>query len=69
MSVKETLAVKLLDVQDGGALQATAQSLLGATFVCDQRLEHRPHHVELHNQRAQEGLTDIKPHTKKRKLK
>lgn len=65
MSVKEALAVKLLDVQDGGALQATAQSLLGATFVCNQRLKHRPHHIELQKERMQEGLTNIKTQSEK----
>lgn len=45
--VEEGLAVEALDVQDGGAFQAAAQSLLGATLVCDERLQHGPHHVEL----------------------
>lgn len=48
MSVKEGLAVKLLNVHDGGAFQTAAQSLLGTAFVRDQRLQHGPHHVELH---------------------
>lgn len=60
MSVEETLAVKFLDVQDGGALQAAAQSLLGATFVRNQRLEHRPHHVELQREKTRRALTNIK---------
>lgn len=48
MSVKEGLAMKLLNVHDGGAFQTAAQSLLRAAFVCNQRLKHGPHHVELH---------------------
>ena len=48
MGVKEGLAVKLLNVHDGGAFETAAQSLLRAAFVCDQRLQHGPHHVELH---------------------
>lgn len=48
MGVKEGLAVKLLNVQDGWAFQAAAQGLLRATFVSNERLQHGPHHVELH---------------------
>lgn len=48
MGVEEGLAVELLNVQDGWALQTAAQSLLGATLVSNERLQHGPHHVELH---------------------
>lgn len=47
MGVKEGLAVEPLHVQDGGAIQTAAQSLLRATFVSNERLQHSPHHVEL----------------------
>lgn len=47
VSVEETLAVKLFNVQDGGAFQTAAQSLLEAAFIRNERLEHSPHHVEL----------------------
>lgn len=47
MGVKEGLAVKLLNVEDGGAFQAAAQGLLRTTFVSNERLQHGPHHVEL----------------------
>lgn len=48
VGVKERLAVKLLNVQDGGTFQTAAQSLLGATFVSNKGLQHSPHHVKLH---------------------
>lgn len=47
MGVKEGLAVKFLNVQDGGTFQTAAQSLLRATFVSNEGLQHSPHHVEL----------------------
>lgn len=47
MRVEERLAVEPLDVQDGGAFQAAAHSLLGAALVRDERLQHGPHHVQL----------------------
>ena len=48
VGVEEGLPVEALDVQDGGALQAAPQGLLRAALVGDQRLQHRPHHVQLH---------------------
>lgn len=48
MGVKEGLAVKFLNVQDGGTFQTAAQSLLRAAFVSDEGLQHSPHHVELY---------------------
>lgn len=55
MGVEEGLAVKLLNVQDGWAFQTAAQSLLRAAFVSDERLQHRPHHVELHRQTSSQS--------------
>lgn len=37
--------MELLNVQDGGAFQATAQSFLRATLISYQRLQHSTHHV------------------------
>lgn len=49
--VEERLPVELLDVDDGGALQAAAEGLLGATLVRHEGLQHGPHHVQLHRGR------------------
>ena len=58
--VEEGLAVDLLDVQDGGALQAAAQGLLKATLFCYERLQHGPHHIQLHT-----GAGDQEWHSRK----
>lgn len=55
MGVKERLAVKLLNVQDSGAFQTAAQSLLRPTFVSNERLQHSPHHVELQIKKRSRG--------------
>lgn len=44
---EEGLLVELLNGQDYRPIQAAPQSLLGATLVCYERLQHSPHHVEL----------------------
>lgn len=48
MGVKEGLPMKLLNIKDCWPFQTATQSLLGATFVRNERFKHSPHHVELH---------------------
>lgn len=47
MGVEERVLMKVLYGLNYRAIQAAAQGLLRATFVCDQRLEHGSHHVQL----------------------
>lgn len=54
---EEGLLVEVLYGEDNGAVQAAPQGLLGAALVCDERLEHGPHHVQLEKERrAGQGL-------------
>lgn len=39
--------MEVLYGEDNGPIKAASQRLLGATFVCDERFEHGPHHVQL----------------------
>lgn len=48
---EEGLLVEVLYGEDNGPVQAAAQGLLGATFVCDERFKHGPHHVQLEKER------------------
>lgn len=47
VSVEEGLAVKLLNVNDGWPLQTATQSFLKSALISDQRLQHRPDHIQL----------------------
>lgn len=44
---EEGLLVELLNGQDYWPIQAAPQSLLRATLVCYEGLQHGPHHVKL----------------------
>lgn len=48
MSVEEWFTMELLDVQDGRSFKTTAQSLLWAALISDQRLQHSPDHIQLY---------------------
>lgn len=69
MGVKEGLAVKLLNVHDGGTFQTAAQSLLRATFVSNERLQHRSHHVQLHRQKRRKEKDDLLKKEKEKQCK
>lgn len=61
MSVEEWFTMELLYVQDGWSFKTTAQSLLWAALISDQRLQHGPDHIQLY--RGTEGSSrwkDIK---------
>lgn len=43
--------MEVLYGEDDGSIKAASQRLLGAAFVCDERFEHGPHHVQLQRER------------------
>lgn len=47
MGVEKGVFMEVFDCLNYGAIQAAAQGLLRAALVCDQRLKHGSHHVEL----------------------
>lgn len=49
MSVEEWFTMELLDVQDGRSFKTTAQGLLWAALIGDQRLQHGPDHIQLYS--------------------
>lgn len=53
MGEEERLLVEVLDGLNDGAIQTAAESLLRATFISDERLQHGAHHVELQNRKDQ----------------
>lgn len=53
VGVEERLAVELLNVYDGWALQAAAQGLLRATLISDEGFQHSPHHVQLQGEHVE----------------
>lgn len=46
--------MEVLDGKDDRAIQAASERLLGAALVCDERLEHGAHHVQL-EKKGREG--------------
>lgn len=56
MGEEERLLVEVLNGLNNGAIQTAAKSLLRATFISDERLQHGAHHVELQNRKDQKLL-------------